>query len=65
MRAAREQLYLAGESAKKDFSTNTMMFGAFQFGDKAQSVQIDVTQAASIGEAIKQAESAVKAEDKK
>jgi len=37
VRAARKSLYQAGESAKKDFSTNTMMFGAFQFGDKAQS----------------------------
>ena len=37
MRAAQESLYEAGEAAKKDFSTNTMLFGAFQFGDKAQS----------------------------
>ena len=37
VRAARKSLYEAGESAKKGFSTNTMMFGAFQFGDKAQS----------------------------
>jgi len=37
MRAAQKALYEAGESAKKDFSSNTMLFGAFQFGDKAQS----------------------------
>ena len=37
MRAAQKSLYKAGEAAKKDFSTNTMLFGAFQFGDKAQS----------------------------
>ncbi|MEI6668053.1 MAG: hypothetical protein WCP29_07845 [Acidobacteriota bacterium] len=38
VRSAQRTLYEAGEAAKKDFSTNTMMFGAFQFGDKAQSV---------------------------
>ena len=37
LRAARKGLYEAGEAAKKGFSTNTMLFGAFQFGDKAQS----------------------------
>lgn len=37
MRAAQRTLYEAGEAAKKDFSSNTMLFGAFQFGDKAQS----------------------------
>ena len=37
VRAVRKSLYEAGESAKKDFSTNTALFGAFQFGDKAQS----------------------------
>ncbi len=38
VRAAQKTLYEAGEAAKKDFSTNTMMFGAFQFSDKVQSV---------------------------
>jgi hypothetical protein len=37
LRAAQETCYEAGEAAKKDFRTNTMLFGAFQFGDKAQS----------------------------
>ena len=37
MRAFQENLYKAGEAAKKDFTTNTALFGAFQFGDKAQS----------------------------
>ncbi|MEQ1948613.1 MAG: hypothetical protein ABL995_15590 [Bryobacteraceae bacterium] len=37
LRAVQENLYKAGESAKKDFTTNTAFFGAFQFGDKAQS----------------------------
>lgn len=37
VRAARKTLYETGASAKKDFSTNTMLFGAFQFSDKAQS----------------------------
>jgi hypothetical protein len=36
-RTAQKTLYEAGEAAKKNFSTNTMLFGAFQFGDKAQS----------------------------
>lgn len=38
VRSAQKTLYETGEAAKKDFSTNTMLFGAFQFGDKAQSV---------------------------
>jgi len=37
LRAVQKTLYEAGEAAKKDFSTNTMLFGAFQFSDKAQS----------------------------
>ena len=37
LRSAQRTLYETGEAAKKDFSTNTMLFGAFQFGDKAQS----------------------------
>lgn len=41
-RMARANLYKAGDSAKKEFSTNTLLFGAFQFGDKAQSALIDL-----------------------
>src|SRR5271154_3052680 len=37
VRRFQETFYKAGESAKKDFTTNTALFGAFQFGDKAQS----------------------------
>jgi len=37
VRAFQETFYKAGEAAKKDFKTNTALFGAFQFGDKAQS----------------------------
>jgi hypothetical protein len=37
IRAVQENLYKAGEAAKNDFKTNTALFGAFQFGDKAQS----------------------------
>jgi len=37
VRAAQKSLYERGEEAKKSFSDNTMLFGAFQFGDKAQS----------------------------
>lgn len=37
LRAAQERCYEAGEAAKKSFRTNTMMFAAFQFADKAQS----------------------------
>lgn len=37
VRTAQKALYETGEAAKKDFSTNTMLFGAFQFTDKAQS----------------------------
>lgn len=39
---ARASLYKAGDSAKKDFSTNTLIFGAFQFTDKAQSALINL-----------------------
>jgi hypothetical protein len=41
-RKVRASLYKAGDSAKKEFSTNTLLFGAFQFGDKAQSALIDL-----------------------
>lgn len=41
-RKARASLYKAGDSAKKEFSTNTLLFGAFQFSDKAQSALIDL-----------------------
>ena len=37
VRAAQEGFYKAGETAKKDFQTETSLFGAFQFTDKAQS----------------------------
>lgn len=37
LKAAQERCYEAGEKAKKSFRTNTMMFAAFQFADKAQS----------------------------
>ena len=37
LRSAQERCYEAGEAAKKNFRTNTMMFAAFQFADKAQS----------------------------
>lgn len=36
-RKARANLYKSGDSAKREFSNNTLLFGAFQFGDKAQS----------------------------
>jgi hypothetical protein len=42
VRAVQANLYKAGDTAKKEFSTNTMLFGAFQFGDKAQSALIDL-----------------------
>lgn len=41
-RKVRANLYKAGDSAKKEFSTNTLLFGAFQFSDKAQSALIDL-----------------------
>lgn len=41
-RKARASLYKTGDSAKKEFSTNTLLFGAFQFSDKAQSALIDL-----------------------
>jgi hypothetical protein len=37
VRALQERFYKAGEDAKQDFKTNTALFGAFQFGDKAES----------------------------
>jgi hypothetical protein len=37
MRAVQENFYKAGENAKQGFQTNTALFGAFQFSDKAQS----------------------------
>ncbi len=37
LRSVQERCYEAGEAAKKDFRTNTMLFAAFQFADKAQS----------------------------
>ena len=40
-KAVRTSLYKAGESAKKQFASNTALFGAFQFSDKAQSALID------------------------
>lgn len=43
VRSVQKSLYEAGESAKKDFKTNTMLFGAFQFGDKAQSALATLT----------------------
>jgi hypothetical protein len=36
-RKLRANLYRAGDTAKKEFSTNTALFGAFQFVDKAQT----------------------------
>jgi len=41
-RAMRASLYKTGESAQEEFDTNTLLFGAFQFGDKAQSTLIDL-----------------------
>lgn len=40
-RKVQENLYRTGDTAKKDFSTNTAMFGAFQFADKAQTALIN------------------------
>jgi hypothetical protein len=40
-RKLRANLYKAGDTAKKEFSTNTTLFGAFQFADKAQTDLID------------------------
>ncbi len=37
IRAFQENFYKAGENAKQGFQTNTALFGAFQFSDKAQS----------------------------
>jgi hypothetical protein len=41
-RKMRANLYRTGDTAKKEFSTNTAMFGAFQFADKAQTALIDL-----------------------
>src|ERR1700747_2242342 len=41
-RTVRANLYRAGDSAKQDFSANTLLFGAFQFADKAQSALIEL-----------------------
>jgi hypothetical protein len=37
VRSLQENFYKAGEAAKQQFETDTALFGAFQFGDKAQS----------------------------
>ena len=42
LRSVQELLYETGEAAKKDFRTNTLLFGAFQLGDKAQSAFADL-----------------------
>src|SRR5580704_3402956 len=36
-RKLQANLYKAGDTAKKEFSTNTAFFGAFQLADKAQT----------------------------
>jgi len=41
-RSIQELLYETGESAKKDFRTNTWLFGSFQFGDKAQQAMANL-----------------------
>ena len=42
LRSVQELLYETGEAAKKDFRTNTLLFGSFQFSDKAQSAFADL-----------------------
>jgi hypothetical protein len=42
LRSMQELFYETGEAAKKDFRTNTWLFGSFQFGDKAQSALADL-----------------------
>jgi hypothetical protein len=42
LRSVQEFLYETGEAAKKDFRTNTLLFGTFQLGDKAQSAVADL-----------------------
>ena len=42
LRSIQELFYETGEAAKKDFRTNTWLFGSFQAGDKAQSVFADL-----------------------
>jgi len=42
LRSIQELLYETGEAAKKDFRTNTWLFGSFQFGDRAQSAFADL-----------------------
>lgn len=39
---ARTSLYRTGDSAKQEFSSNTFLFGAFQFSHKAQNSLIDL-----------------------
>ena len=41
-RALQANLYKAGDSAKQDFSANSLLFGAFEFTDKAQSALINL-----------------------
>ena len=43
VRTAQVTFYKAGEAAKNDFKTNTALFGAFQFADKAQSALASLT----------------------
>jgi hypothetical protein len=42
LRSVQEFLYETGEAAKKDFRTNTLLFGTFQLGDKAQGAVADL-----------------------
>lgn len=42
IRSMQDTLYKTGESAKKGFKTNTALFGAFQFADKAQSAMANL-----------------------
>ncbi len=42
LKATQEKLYKTGEAAKQAFMTNTALFGAFQFADKAQSVMAEL-----------------------
>jgi hypothetical protein len=42
LRSIQQRLYETGESAKKDFRTNTWLFGSFQVGDKAQQAMADM-----------------------
>jgi len=40
VRTMRANLYKTGGAAQRDFGSNAVLFGAFQFGDKAQSALI-------------------------